>query len=180
LFKGITYIEDTVSSWVDVPFSDYENKLAMLSGVSGEKRYLVIRKMGLVIDLLKDVFGDSSKWKWSFVVLEGRAAAVAKNMLDMKSMVANLDPRAEEREVTVFHLRRVKKLLAQAAERYREKYELASRNTEDFRQAINFLNALRRLHILLGERSDAEEIRRTVEVWNNKLKEDLRKKKESP
>jgi hypothetical protein len=179
LYKGVTYVEDIVSPWIDVPFSEYEDKLAMLSGVSGERRYFVIRKMGLAIDLLKDVFGDSSKWKWSFVVLEGRLAAAAKNMLDMKNMVANLDLRAEEREVTVFHLRRVKKLLVQAAERYREKYELSSRITEDFQQAINFLNALRRLHILLNERSDAEEIRKTVEVWNNKMKDDLRRRKEN-
>ncbi|MDR0710422.1 MAG: hypothetical protein LBF77_10195 [Spirochaetaceae bacterium] len=178
LYKGIAYIEDTVSPWVDVPFSDYEDKVAMLSGVSGKKRYLVIRKMGLAADLLKDFFGDSSKWKWSFVVSEGRLAAAAKNLLDMKSMVVNLDPRSEEHEATVFHLRRVKKLLMQAAERYREKYELSSRNTEDFQQAINFLNALKRFHTLLNERSEAEEIRKTVEVWNNKLKDDLRRKKE--
>ncbi|MDR2784323.1 MAG: hypothetical protein LBB83_00240 [Treponema sp.] len=179
LFKSVTYIEDIVSSSVDVPFSDYEDKFAMLSGVSGEKRYFVIRKMGLAFDLLKNILGDSSKWKWLFVVLEGRLAAAAKNMLDMKNMIANLDPRAEERTVTVFHLRRVKKLLAQAAERYREKYELSSRNTEDFQQAINFLNALKRLHILLNERSDVEAIKKTVEVWNNKMKDDLRKRKEN-
>jgi hypothetical protein len=177
LFKGVTYIEDIVSPWVDVPFSDYEDKLAMLSGVSKEKRYLVIRKMGLAADLLKDIFGDSSKWRWSFVVLEGRLAAVAKNMLDMKNMVANLDPRAGERDVTVFHLRRVKKMLIQAAERYREKYELSGRNMEDFQRAINFLNALKRLHVLLNERSDAEEIKKTVDVWNNKMNDDLRKRR---
>jgi hypothetical protein len=180
LFRGVDYIEDIVSPWIDVPFSEYEDKLAALSGVSAEKRYLVIRKMGLVFDLLKDVFGDSSKWKWSFVVLEGRLAAAAKNMLNMKNMVANLDPRSEERGATVFHLRRVKKMLTQAAEHYREKYELSSRDTEDFQQAINFLNALKRLHILLNERSDAEDIKKTVDVWTNKMNDDLRKKKENP
>jgi hypothetical protein len=179
LFKGVNYIEDIVSPWIDVPFSEYEGKLAMLSGISGEKRYLIIRKMGLVLDLLKDVFGDSSKWKWSFVTLEGRIAVAAKNMLNMKNMVANLDLQSEEREVTIFHLRRVKKLLAQAAEHYRGKYELASRNTEDFQRAINFLDALRRLHILLNERSEADDIKKTVEVWTNKMNDDLRKRKEN-
>jgi hypothetical protein len=180
LFRGVDYIEELVSPWIDVPFSEYEDKLAALSGVSADKRYFVIRKMGLVFDILKDVFGDSSKWKWSFVVLEGRLAAAAKNMLNMKNMTANLDPRSEEREVTVFHLRRVKKMLTQAAEHHREKYELSSRDTEDFQQAINFLNALRRLHVLLNEKSEAEDLKKTVEAWNNKLQDDLRKKKENP
>ncbi|MDR2053141.1 MAG: hypothetical protein LBP80_06985, partial [Treponema sp.] len=176
LYKGIAYTEDIVSPWVDVPFSDYEDKVAMLSGVSGERRYIVIRKMGLAIDLLKETFGDSSKWKWSFVTLEGRLAAVSKNMLDMKNMVANLDPRSEERNATVFHVRKVKQLLVQAAERYREKYELSSRDIEDFQQAINFLNALKRLHILLNEKSKVEEIRKTVEAWDDKMKDDIRKR----
>jgi hypothetical protein len=179
LFRGVSYLEDIVSPWIDVPFSEYEGKLAMLAGVSGEKRYLVVRKMGLVLDLLRDVFGDSSKWRWSFVVLEGRLAAVAKNMLNMKNMVTNLDLQSEEREVTIFHLRRVKKLLAQAADHYRGKYELSGRNPEDFQQAINFLNALRRLHVLLNERSDADEIKKTVEVWSNRMYDDLRKRKEN-
>ncbi|MDR1352881.1 MAG: hypothetical protein LBK05_06320 [Treponema sp.] len=180
LYKGITYIENLVSPLVDVPFSDYEDKVAMLSGASGEKRYFVIRKMGLAIDLLKDLIGYSSKWRWVFVGLDGRLAAAAKNMIDMKSMVTNLNPRAEEYEATVFHLRMAKRLLAQAAERYREKYELSSQISEDFQQAINFLNALKRLHILLNERSDAEEIKKTVEAWSNKLKEDIRKKRGTP
>ncbi|MDR0452309.1 MAG: hypothetical protein LBH15_04640 [Treponema sp.] len=179
LYKGAAYIEDLVSPWVDVPFSDYEDKVAMLSGISEERRYFVIRKMGLSIDLFKDIIGYSPKWKWVFVGLDGRLAAAAKNIIDMKSMVANLNPRSEEYEATVFHLRMVKKLLARAAERYREKYELSSQITEDFQQAINFLNALKRLHILLNERSDAEEVKKTVEVWSNKLKEDIRKKRGS-
>ncbi|MDR1411444.1 MAG: hypothetical protein LBI91_04495 [Spirochaetaceae bacterium] len=180
LHKGIVYIENLVSPLVDVPFSDYEDKIAMLSGVSGERRYLVIRKMGLAIDLLKDLAGYSSKWRWVFVDFEGRLAASAKNIIDMRNMVANLSPRSEEYEATVFHLRMAKKLLAQAAERYREKYELSSQISEDFQQAINFLNALKRLHILLNERSDAEEIKKTVEAWSNKLKEDIRRKRGSP
>jgi hypothetical protein len=179
LTKGLDYIEDIVSLRVDVPYSEYKDKLAMLSGVSGEKRYFVIRKLGLAIDLLKNIFGDSSRWKWVFVDLDGRLAVAAKNMLDMKNAIVNLDLQAKERGVTVFYVRRIKELLMQAADRYREKYELASRNTEDFQQAINFLNALKRFHILLNERSEAEEIRKTVEVWNNKLKDDIRRKKES-
>jgi hypothetical protein len=177
LYKGVAYIEELVSPWIDVPFSDYGDKVAMLAGVSRERRYMIIRKMGLAIDLLKDVFGDNSKWKWSFVILDGRLAAVAKNMLDMRNTVVNLDPRSDGYETTVFHLRTAKRLLALAAERFREKYELSSHMTEDFQQAINFLNALKRLCILVDERSEAEELKRTVEVWGNKLREDIRRKK---
>lgn len=176
LYKGIAYVEETVSPWIDVPFSDYADKVAMLSPVSTERRYLLICKMGLALDLLKDVYGENSRWKWSFVGLDGRFAAVAKNMLDMKNLVVNLSPRAEEYEATVFYLRMVKKLLIAAAARFRERYELSSHVIEDFQQAINFLNVLKRLYIILEERTEAEDLGKNIEAWNNKLKEDIRKK----
>jgi DNA mismatch repair ATPase MutS len=70
-----------------------------------------------------------------------------------------------------------KNLLARAAERYREKYELSNHAVEDFQQAIGFLNALRRIHVVLNERDEAEEIKKKTDVWTAKLKEDVRKKK---
>jgi hypothetical protein len=178
LYKGIAFIEEIVTPWLDVPFSDYEGNTAMLSGVSGERRYLIIRKAGLAADLLKALFGDSSRWKWAFVELDGRLAVAAKNILDVKKAAANIDLLSEEYKTTISHLRMTKKLLARAAKRYREKYELSNHVAGDFQRAISFLNALRRIHIMLNERDKAEVIKKKTDVWTARLKEDIRKKKE--
>jgi hypothetical protein len=109
------------------------------------------------------------------VELEGRYAAVAKNILDLKSTVANTDPRSPDYEPTVYHLRLIKKLLRQAADRYWQKYELSTHQIDDFKQGITFLGALRRLQVLMGDREDAELVKKKYEIWSAKLAADIKK-----
>jgi hypothetical protein len=178
LYKSVIYLEEIVSNYVDAPFSDYEEKLAEIESVDAARRYLLVRKMGLAIQLLEEAYGDNTKWKWSFVELEGRFSAAAKNIIDLRNAVANTDPRSPNYEPTVYHLRLIKKLLMQAADRYREKYELSTSRSDDFKQGINFLAALRRLHIVLGDREEAETVKKKLDIWSAKLESDSKKQNE--
>ncbi|MDR1930892.1 MAG: hypothetical protein LBQ44_09745 [Treponema sp.] len=179
LYKSVIYLEHVVSNYVDAPYADYENKLAEIASLEAAPRYLLVRKMGLAINLLENAYGDNTKWKWSFVELEGRFAAAAKNILDLKNAVANTDPRSPHYEPTVYHLRMIKKLLNQAADRYREKYELSTNRIDDFNQGINFLNALKRIHVLMGEREGTETVKKKLEIWSAKLETDIKRARSS-
>jgi hypothetical protein len=179
LYKSVIYLEEVVSNYVDAAFSEYEEKLAALETVNAAQRYLLIRKMGLAIALLENAYGDNTKWRWSFVELEGRYAAVAKNIFDLKSAVSNTDPRSPNYEPTVYHLRMIKKLLMQAADRYREKYELSTNRVDDFKVGITFLGALRRIHVLMGDRDEAEMVKKKQEIWSSKLEADIKKQEET-
>ncbi len=176
LYKNIIYMEDVVSSYIDAPFTDYEEKLAEIQSFNAAKRYLLIRKIGLAIELMEQAYGDNTKWKWSFVELEARFAAVAKNIFDLKNAFTNTDPRSPQYEPTVYHLRLIKKLLLQSADRYREKYELSTGRIDDFKLGISYLGALKRIHILMGEREEAETIKKKQEIWSAKLESDIKKK----
>jgi hypothetical protein len=180
LYKGIIYFEEIVSKFVDAPFSEYEEKLAEIESVSAARRYFLVRKMGLAIQLLENAYGYNTKWKWVFVELEGRYAAVTKNIIDLRGVVMNTDPRSPDYEPTVYHLRLIKKLLMQAADRYREKYELATNRVHDFRQGIAFLSALRRLHIVLGDRDGAETVKKKLDTWSVQLEAELKKQAGGP
>ena len=175
LYKSVIYLEEVVSNYVDSPYSDYEEKLGEIASMDAAGRYRLIRKMGLAIELLENAYGDNTKWRWSFVELEARFAAVAKNIIDLKNAVANTDPRSPNYEPTVYHLRMIKKLLTQAADRYREKYELSTSRIDDFKQGINFLGSLRRLHVLLGDREEAETVKKKLEIWSAKLETDIKR-----
>jgi hypothetical protein len=179
LYKGVIYLEEVVTNYVDAAFSEYEEKLAELDTVNAAQRYLLIRKMGLAIALLENAYGDNTKWKWSFVELEGRYAAVAKNIFDLKNAVTNTDPRSPDYEPTVYHLRMIKKLLMQAADRYREKYELSTNRIDDFKVGITFLGALRRIHVLMGDRDEAETVKKKLEIWSSKLEADIKRQEET-
>jgi hypothetical protein len=79
----------------------------------------------------------------------------------------------------VLHLRLMKKLLIQAADRYREKYELSTNRIDDFKMGIHFLDSLKRIHILFGERDDAETLKKKSDIWNSKLEVDIKKQEET-
>jgi hypothetical protein len=179
LYKAVIYLEEAVTNYIDAPFSDYEEKLAALESFDPNQRYQLIRKMGLAIDLLENAYGDNSKWRWTFVELEGRFATTAKNMLDLRNVIKNSSPESPYYDSVVYHLRLIKKLLNQSADRYREKYELSTSQMSDFKTGIAYLGALKRLHVILSESEEAEEVKKKLAIWSAKLETDLKKQEEA-
>ena len=185
LVKNIKYLESAVSNYIDEPFSAYEKLVEEIAEYSPASRYYLIRKTGLTIKLLKNAYADNAKWKWNFVEIEGRYAAVAKNIIDLRNVIVNKDPRSPHYEPTVYHLRLVKKLLMLASDNYRKKYELSAGDAEDFntcvedfKKGIVFLSALKKFCILTGDSSDAEIVQKRLDAWNNKLTADSVKQKQ--
>lgn len=178
IYKTIIYLEEIVSAFIDVAFSEYEAGLASIEAYSDESRYDLVRKIGFAIDSLEDGYGDNSKWKWSFVELEGRYAVVAKNMLNLKTLVTGMDPRSEGYSARLSHLSLVKELLQQAADRYREKYELSTMRLDDIKIAIHLLAALRRVHMVLGESEQADVVKKKIDIWRSKMENDMKKAEE--
>jgi hypothetical protein len=174
-YSSIIYLEQVVTDFLDAPFSEYAEHLEQIDSLSTKKRYQLIRKLGFTIDSVKDGFGENNKWRWSFVELEGRFAVVAKNILDLRSVIAGLDPRAEGYEERLAHVRLVKDRLKHSGERYRERFELSTNRIDDIKKGIDFLNALKRIHTLLGEPQLAEEIKRRAEVWKSRMEDEERK-----
>jgi hypothetical protein len=179
LYKAVMYLEEIVSNYIDAPFSDYEEKLATIEAFDENQRYQLVRKFGLAIDMIEQAYGDNSKWRWTFVELEGRFATVTKNLLDLRNVIVNSTPQSPFYDSTVYHMRLVKKLLTQASDRYREKYELSTGQMQDFKTGINFLGALRRIHIVLSESEDAETIKKKYAIWKAKLETDIKKQEEA-
>ena len=124
-------------------------------------------------------YGANTKWKWSFVELEGRYAVVAKNLLNLKTFLSQQDPRLEGYAERQAHMALARRLLQQSADRYREKYELSTQRLDDIKQATLFLSALRRLAALLGEVEEAEVIKRKIDIWKAKMEDDQRKQEQA-
>ena len=173
LYKAIIYLEEVVTNIINAAQSDVSEKLEAVANTPLEKRYFLIRKLGLAIQMIIDAFGDNSKWKWSFVELEGRFAVVAKNFYDFKEYIkAYFDPSNPDNENSILYLRLIKNLLDKSANAYRDKYELSSRRLDDMKAAINFLLALRRVSVALGESDAAEELKKKAMTWKEKMEAD--------
>ncbi len=177
-YKAIIYLEEALTPMVDVPFADYEDHLALIEGYDDASRYRLIRKLGYSIQAVVEDFGENSKWKWSFIELQARYATIAKNLMNLKTFVAGMDPRVPGYEVRMSHLDLAKRLLQQAADGYRQKYELSTLRLDDFKIAIGYLSALRRLHMVLSEADDADNLRKKIEVWKAKMETDLRRREQ--
>lgn len=176
LYKAIIYLEDVVTNFIDVSYTELSENQDTIKIVNIEKRYLIVRKLGLAIRMVKDSFGDNSKWKWSFVELEGRFTTVTKNLIDMREASKDyFDPRSGNYETTVLFIRLIIKLLNAAATGYRDRYELSTRRIDDMRDAIKYLLALRRLYVMLGNSEQAEEVKKKAVVWKDKMDADQKK-----
>jgi hypothetical protein len=176
MYKSIIYLENIVTGGVEIYFDEYKDKLAELAAVSTKRRYDHVRKMGLTIKLLQNAFGDNSKWRWSFVEMEGRFAAVAKNIFDLGRAVTNSDPSCADYEPTVRHIQLLRKILFSAATRYRERYELSTYNIEDLKTGLHFMNALRYINITLGNSVEAEKVKKQCESFEVRIEAASKKK----
>ena len=177
ILKSLTSLENVVTNFVDAPFSDYEGKLAKIASFDAGQRYRLVEKTKKTIDILKEAYGNDAKWKWSFVELDGRFAAIAKNFLDLKKAVANKDPRSPDYEPTLLHLRMIKEHLGYAADRYRERYEMSTNSKDDFKKGIGFIGALFRIHSLIWEKDEAAMAKKKQVSWTAKLDADIKNKK---
>ena len=175
IYKAIIYLEEVVSNFVDCPFSDLDSRQEKIAGVTIDKRFFIIKKLGLAIDMLIDAFGSNSKWKESFVELTGRHAVVAKNFVNMKQACKDyFDHEAKYYETSVNYVRLVRGLLDKCANAYRDRYELASRRLDDMKVAINLLIANRRIAMALGDNDESENIRKKALVWKTKMESDIK------
>lgn len=180
LYKAIIYLEEMVTNIVDSVPSDLSENMEKIQEISLEQRYFLVRKLGLAIQMVIDAFGDNSKWKWSFVEINGRFAAVTKNMFDFKNYIkAYFDPSSPDNVNSILYIRLMKTLLDKSADAYRNKYELSSRRMDDMKAAINFVMALRQVCVSLNETADAEELKKKAISWNERMKSDRKSGKNS-
>jgi len=173
--RAIKYLEDTVSPLLDAPYSEYEAKLEEIKDFDVDTRFRLVRKLGFAIQSLEDAFGENSKYSASFIELWGKMGAVSKNLVNLKTAISDIDFSSSSRNVVLSHLGLVKSLFQRTADKYREQYELYTHKREDFRKAILYLQALRRLHVVLSERDEAETLKKKIDIWTSKLEADQKR-----
>lgn len=174
-FKTLIYLEEVFSDYLDVPYSEYEEKIEEVASFSDEERFNLIRKTGFSIDCINTAFGEGSKWKWSFVDMTGRLAVVAKNCMDLKKMAGGMDPRIPGYQARLKQLNLARRLLQQSADDFRKKYELSTMRIDDFKRAIGFLASLKRLSIVLKRNSDVDALKKKIDIWKQKMDTDLKR-----
>ena len=82
------------------------------------------------------------------------------------------EPNSDDYETTVLYIRMLQRLLDASANGYRDKYELSTRRIDDMRDAIKFLLARHKLCLAIGDKNNAEEIKKKAIIWKDKMDAD--------
>ncbi|OQX28528.1 MAG: hypothetical protein B0D92_08425 [Spirochaeta sp. LUC14_002_19_P3] len=177
-YKAIIHLEHVFTNYIDVPFSEYSEALQSAAKIPEFKRYELIRKIGFSIDQVRDALGENSRWKYSLVELDSRLAILARNNINLRTIIEGMDPRVEGYRIRIEFLNLTIRMLENAAVSYRKKYELSTGRMDDFKTAINYLSAQRRLASTLGRIDEAAELKRKIDIWREKMENDDKNKTE--
>jgi len=173
VYEALIHIEKVVTNYINVPFSEYAEALDQIANITDEQKLFLIKKLGYCIDLVKANFGENTKWKWSFIEVDGRFAVIAKNLLDLKRYQRLDEPSQEGYSRRREHFNIIQKLLYEASQGYREKFELSTKNTDDLNKAIEFQKALLRFSQISGNEEKILKCKKCIEVWSNLMEKHL-------
>ncbi len=169
LYEILINLEKLITKYIDVPFSDLQENLSKIAHVTDIQKLSLVKKIGYCITLVIEEFGENTKWKWSFVEIQGRFAVVAKNMFDFKRY-QKLDAPSEAGYIERRnHLNWIQTLLTNASNGYREKFELSTKDLEDIKKAIDFQKALYRILNITGDTKKIEACKKQIDVWQTLL-----------
>lgn len=168
-------LEEFLPKGIDISLTDNEEALDTIPKINPQRKINLFNKMGYVLDLIKDGWGENSKYKWSFVDLEGRFANIMKNMVDYRECLKNTDPRKEFYHERNQLLTMVKERLESVSKRFREKYEQSTKEPDDIKMAIDFLSFLRRIAALSNEPDEVNKLKRMIDLLKNHMEVNLKK-----
>ncbi|MBN2159770.1 MAG: hypothetical protein JW807_10265 [Spirochaetes bacterium] len=163
-FKVLQQLEEIVGPDVDRTLRENDEYLEKINRLNPAQILSFIQRMHRILDSLKKKFGQESKWKWLFVDLQARAAVITKNITSFSDVAKIRDPRAaffnERREL----MQLCKESLTEAARQFRTKYEMAGKARDDLTRSIHFLAALRKIHVLFGEDTEATKLKNIIDA----------------
>ncbi len=141
-----------------------EEYLAKIGRLNARQILDLTNRINDTFHSLKNSMGEDSKWKWLFVELQAKVAVMNRNLINFSDIQKYRDPRTEFFHDRREHLTLAKDSLEEAAKQYRTKYELSAKAREDLKRSIELLEALRKIHMILGESNEADKLKTTIDA----------------
>ncbi len=177
-YRILQLFEEIVGKDIDRPLKENEEYLQAIAKLNPAQILNLMKELHTLLQKIMEALGESSKWKWSFVELQGRVAVITKNLINFSDLQKYRDPRKEFYYDRQEMLKLCKQSLSEAAKQYRNKYEISTKSSEDILRSIELLTALRRVNILFGESEEAEKLKNTIEALRIRLEADEKEEEE--
>lgn len=175
-FSVLQKMEGIIGDQVDRSLKENEEYLADIDRINPQQTLKLIQRINYALSTLIDRIGETSKWKWSFVDLQARVAAIVKNSINFSDVQKYRDPRMEFYRERQQLMSLCKQSLRDAAQQFRTKYEQSTKVPGDMLKSIEFLTVLRRIHVLFGESDEATRLKTAIDAMRARLEADEKEK----
>ena len=177
IYKVFAEIENVVRGEVDEPIDFNRDELDKIAPFTPKQRLNLYKHLRTLIERLIAAYGQNTKWIWSFPELYSKSAILGMNMVDFREVQAKRDPREEffydRKEMTEM----LKEDLFDASNRYRDKFEISTKSTNDMVMAIRLLEALKRVAAATKDDAVGAKAKTGIDSYKARLEADKEEKK---
>lgn len=176
VYKLLQELEEIVGNETDRSLKENEDYLQRIEKVNPKQILNIIRSIHKIINILIKKMGEGSKWKWSFVDIQGRIAVATKNIINFSDIQRYRDPRSDYYLERQELLKLCKSSLNESAKQYRNRYEISTKVPSDMLKSIDLLSALRKINLILGRADEADKLKDTIDALRVRLEADEKQK----
>ncbi len=177
IYKIYSEMEHVVTMAIDEGLNHNRELLMKIKPFNPKMRLNMYKHIHRSIDRLIKSYGENTKWKWSFPELWAKLAILGKNIIDYREIQSERDPRKEFYYDRQELLQTVKQDLLEASGKYRNKYELSTKSSNDLVYAIKLLEDLKVICSLMGDEELLKKSKAGIDAYKARLEADEDEKK---
>jgi hypothetical protein len=170
---SIDYLTKTYSTAYEFLYDEKDIRAKAHAEIDEFQGYKMITRVGFYLEYLDQFFDVQSRWHWNILDLSYDLSLVYKNAFNFKTLVQQLDIRADKVYERKAYVQQLKNYLSDTADGLRMKYEITRLNP-DMEKAVRVIEVLKQLHVALNEPREVEAQTRKIELWRAKVITDQR------
>lgn len=154
---------------IEGTLTENREKLAQLSHLTPRETLQLLKAIKESIDGVKDAMGANSKWRWYFPDLYYKLAVLSRNLFDFRAFEKSKNPSEEYFRERHEHLRFVVQESHNAAQEYRSRYELSTREVSDLEMIRRLFEMMKKIYVFTGNRDEVQKITTSMDAINEKI-----------
>jgi|GEM_PF-7056718 hypothetical protein len=156
--------------------TDNQSLLEKIPEFKPEHRYNFLKALYEIINRVYEL-ELQGKYRWSFPEIYQKLALIIFLLLDFKLLEKTKNPDMPHYEALQKHISLLIEVLQKAAQEYRSKYELASKDLDTLQNTKKILELLKRIYNFTGDKNEEQKISFALESTQEKIESMLSKDK---
>lgn len=163
LNNHLTDLARLVGEQLDGSLTENQDILPKIAESTPTQRLKLLMGFRDSINNVKDIMGQSSKWRWSFPDTHLRLLTVARNMLDFKDFERTKDSNHENFRSYQEYMQFMMEESQVAAQEYRQKYELSTNEVGDLQKTEKIFSFQKQVYGFTGQRDELDRATNALE-----------------